>query len=204
MKSRYTFIIFAVFVAIGVVAVGLTHAVQFSENTPDQVSVPTSTRAPTPSVSIDTQRVQDTMGLFSVNLPADWAVLFESQQGVRLSGITAESPNFLMESDTEAQGPFTPIYYRHGAYLQITVEEGENPGLAPAGEIISQEDRVIDGKEAQFFIFREPSTQEGELRQLLVVHDGNTYSLRFGYNPVTFTEGSDVFEGIIGSFHLVP
>src|SRR4030042_6505579 len=66
--------------------------------------------------------VSDQANLYSISIPADWAVVTdEGATGVQLSRIVLESPDFSVFVDEAAEGPFTPIYYETGATLVIHV-----------------------------------------------------------------------------------
>jgi hypothetical protein len=44
---------------------------------------------------------------------------------------------------------------------------------------------MYNGIEMTDYLFVEPSTVEGEIRELRFYHNGNSYSLRFSYAPGT-------------------
>lgn len=172
---------------------------------PTPIASPTPQATPTPDAgAAATQVIQDSAGLYSITLPADWQVSLEAARGVRVSGLTAQSPDYEVVIDNDAEGPFSPVSYKTGASLQITVTSeplADNP--APAGQIVQQQPFVLDGVQGTFFVFKEPSTVEGELLELRLEKANRTYHLRWGYNPETLQSGRDLFESILESFRFL-
>lgn len=155
----------------------------------------------TPAAS---QTIQDSAGLYSITLPQDWQVTLENARGVRISGLTAQSPDYEVQIDEAAEGPFTPVSYKTGASLQITVLNeplAQNP--QPAGVISEQKPIVLDGVQGTYFVFKEPSTAEGQLLEVRLEKAGRSYHLRWGYNPATLAGGQTLYENILRSFRFL-
>lgn len=148
----------------------------------------------------NSQNVTDEANLFTLTLPVTWKIVKEGAQGVRVSGIEAESPEFMMRSDTNAEGPFTPIYYESGASLHVSVQNDVSATTQkPAGVITDEKPYTIDGVRGTYFTFKEPSTAEGQLHGVQFVRNDQSYYFRFGYNPETYTDGEQMFQAIIDS-----
>jgi len=168
--------------------------------TPSPSSTLTQETSPTDN---PTQPVTDEMGLIQFELPAEWDVIKEGTQGVRISGIQAESPDFTMRSDEDANGPFTPIYYESGAQLQVSIQNDTRPPTdRPTGKILEETQVRVDGIEADYYRYKEPSTIQGEIMDVRFSHDGKSYFFRFGHNPDTLPSGEHLFFTIIDSVRL--
>lgn len=166
-------------------------------SSPDPTSAMVTDSFPTET---PTQLVNDSAELISLNIPRSWSVVKDGAQGVRVSGINAESPDFSLRSDDNAQGPFTPTYYESGAQLQISIQGGIQPETdRPVGEIIEEKKVKVDGQEADYFRFKEPSTMQGEILDVRLSKDDKSYFFRFVYNPETLPNGEHLFFTIIDS-----
>lgn len=164
---------------------------------PDPTTSLTRTSSPTdPPLQI----ITDPAGLIKLELPQSWSLVKESPQGVRISGLNAESPDFSLRSDEAAEGPFTPVYYESGAHLQISIQEGGRPETdRPAGIILEEKKIIVDKTEADYYVYKEPSTMQGEIVDVRFSKDSNSYFFRFGYNPETLPQGEELFSTIINS-----
>lgn len=204
--------IFLILAGLGLLALGLAGGYWYARRpTPPQ---PSTTPAPTPAASpesvpatasaaLPTQTIQDQAGLYSLELPDDWQVTFEDAKGVRISSLMAQSPDYQVKIDTAAEGPFTPIYYQEGAILQVTVLNqplADNP--QPAGAISEQKTVTVDGVDGTYFVFKEPSTAQGQLLEVRLEKTKRSYILRFGYNPDTFPGGQARFDQIVASLRF--
>lgn len=197
---------------LALLAIGLAAGYWFARQQP--VSAPVATASPSPAPPSPaatasaqpqnpTQTIQDSAGLYSIELPEDWQVTLEGSKGVRLSNLLAQSPDYKVKIDTEAEGPFTPIYYQTGAGLQISVlKQPLSANPQPAGEITQQKPVTVDGVNGTYFVFKEPSTAEGQLLEVRLEKAGRSYTLRLGYNPDTFPGGQALFEQIVASFRF--
>lgn len=171
----------------------------------------TSDQTPPPSIAYTTPQtdtpplvITDEAGLLTLSLPADWTVMKEGAQGVRLSGIQAESSDFSLRNDEQAEGPFTPTYYETGSHLQVSIQNGIRPQTdRPAGEILEEKKVKVDGIEADYFRYKEPSTLQGEILDVRFSTDDKSYFFRFGYNPDTLPNGQNTFFTIIKSVELL-
>ena len=162
--------------------------------------------APTESPSTATQTVADPNDLYSVEIPTDWQVTFEEKKGVRLGGFIAQSPDYQLRLDETAEGPFTPVYYEKGASLQLTVTNEEETGKGkPAGVITQQNTVMVDGHhEATWYMYKEPSTAQGQLLEVRWSGHGKSFVIRLGYNPETFPQGPTFLQEVVNSFTATP
>lgn len=183
--------------AAGFLALSQKREPQASENyTPP----PSITQNPT---STQIQQIVDEEGGISYEIPSDWNVMKEGAQGVRISGLQSETPDFVMRTDEQATGPFTPIYYDSGAHLQVSVQNDIRPQTdRPVGEIIEETQVIVDGIDADYFRYKEPSTLQGEILDVRFSTNEKSYFFRFGYNPETLSNGENIFFTIIDSVNI--
>ena len=120
--------------------------------------------------------------------------------GVQVSRIVVESPDYSVLVDEEAEGPFTPIYYETGAVFIIHAMTDEQSPPYHFGGVISESDVTVDGINAPYHVFLEPSTWAGQLLDAHVNRGGNYYLLYMGYNPETCPAGEDLFNALLDSF----
>jgi hypothetical protein len=147
--------------------------------------------------------VSDQANLYSISVPADWAVVTdEGAMGGQVSRIILESADFSVFVDEEAEGPFTPIYYETGATLVIHVMDTATGPPYHFGGVISGSSIDIDGVTAPYHVFKEPSTWAGQLLDAHADYGGNYYLFYMGYNPDTCPAGQDLFEAMLGSFQF--
>ena len=154
-------------------------------------------------------RITDSSKLYSFEIPKNWAIVGqEGAMGVQLSQVTAESLDWQSEADTSAEGPFTPTYYKSGAFIQFHVSNtissppyhGASDG--PSSGVITTKEITIDGEKAIYHIFKEPSTAEGLLLDAHLTHGGDSYTLRFAYNPTKYPQGEQIFAEILKSIRF--
>lgn len=151
-----------------------------------------------------TQTIQDSAGLYSLELPTDWQVTLEDARGVRLSGLMAQSPDFLAHIDDEIEGPTAMVYYTAGASLQVTVTgEPLSSNPYPAGLISEQAPITVGGIRGTLFTFKEPSTAEGSLMDFRMEKDARSYSFRWSFNEETLPQGKALFERILSSVRFL-
>lgn len=197
---RYIVLAF-LFVAVLTTAsyLGLTQKREPQATTPSptlKASTASSTITQTPT----TQNVTDEANLYTLTLPDNWTIVKEGAQGVRVSAIEAESPEYMLRSDTDAEGPFTPVFYESGAALHVSVQDDTSADTQkPAGTISDEKSYTIDGVEAMYYTFKEPSTAQGLLHAVQIVKDDKSYYFRFGYNPETYEHGEEIFQSILDS-----
>lgn len=148
--------------------------------------------------------VDDASGLYAVDLPADWIIKEnEGAMGAQVSRVIAESPDFAYHTDPTFEGPFEPAYYDDGAMISIHLTQAMGPhSEEPIGVITHSTQTMVDGVLAEYYVFTEPSTFEGELLEVIFRKDGIEYSLRFVYNPDSYPQGPDVFAQILDSVKL--
>jgi hypothetical protein len=145
--------------------------------------------------------VSDPNQLFQVLVPDDWDYSFQSTVGQQLSSLEASSPDLEVIVDDEVEGPHSNIYYKQGIALHIQVIDDDslqfNPGWPDQEEYIV----YFNGIQGTVYIFREPSTVEGEIRTVAVIYEGRTYMLRFGYAE---DADLDTIDHIISNFNITP
>lgn len=142
------------------------------------------------------QSVTDVNQLFQFLIPEDWDYAQQPTVGLQLSSLEASSPD--LEVVLEDGGPHDNIFYKSGISLNVQVIDEEIEHLIQWPD--TQEYQVyFDGIIGTVYTFTEPSTAEGEIRTVLVYHEGKTYLFRFGYADDADTDSIDQ---IIASFNL--
>lgn len=144
--------------------------------------------------------VNDPGQLYQILLPDDWEYFFQPVLGVQLSNLEANSLDFeLLVEDVE--GPHSNIYYKNGITLQLQVYDDSGAALVPQWPDQQQYEIYFNGIPGTVYVYVEPSTVEGEIRSLIVQHEGKSYLLRFGY-----ADGADrdTIDRIISSFNITP
>jgi hypothetical protein len=145
--------------------------------------------------------VRDPNQLYQILIPDDWELSFQPTIGVQLSSLEATSSDFEVIVDDEVEGPHSNIYYKQGIFLHVQVIEDDSAG--PITDWSNQWQYVVyfNGIEGTVYVYKEPSTAEGELRTVKLIYEGKTYILRFGYADDADLETID---RIISSFNITP
>jgi hypothetical protein len=145
--------------------------------------------------------LSDPNQLFQVLVPDDWGYNFQSTIGTQLSSLEVSSPDLEVIVDDEVEGPHSNIYYKQGIALHIQVIDDDslqfNPGWPDQEEYIV----YFNGIQGTVYIYREPSTVEGEIRSVAVTYEGRSYLLRFGYAE---NADLDTIDRIISNFNITP
>jgi hypothetical protein len=127
------------------------------------------------------QLINEPNGYYQMYIPADWQVSFNPVAGVRLSDLQASSPDFEMEVD-DSGGPESQLSFNSGVSLNVAVLEDDSALREPAmAQVISQTPIMISGIEGNDYVFSEPSTAAGEIREIRYFHNGLSYLVRFSY-----------------------
>ena len=127
------------------------------------------------------QQIIEPNSLYQMYLPDDWNYTFNSTAGIRLSELEASSPDaeILVE---ETDGPHDNILYKNGISLSVVVLEDESAKSEPVmASIQSSYPLMISGIEGMDYLFTEPSTAEGVLREIRYFYGGKSYLLRIGH-----------------------
>jgi len=176
---------------------------------PSPTPAPTATPTPVPALSpceavpaLPTT-LSDQPNLYSISVPEGWAVVTdEGAMGVQVSRISVESPDFSLFIDEAAEGPFSPYYYETGAVFIVHVMTPEQAPPYHFDPVISESAITVDGADAAYHVFKEPSTFAGQLLDAHANHGGNYYLFRMGYNPETCPAGEDLFAAILASLEF--
>jgi hypothetical protein len=95
------------------------------------------------------------------------------------------------------------VYYDDGAMISIHLTQAIGPNAEePIGVITHSTQTMVDGVLAEYYVFTEPSTFDGELLEVIFRKNGVEYSFRFVYNPNSYPQGPDVFAQILDSVEL--
>lgn len=171
--------------------------------TPFLTSRPQTRQAPTPLPPLEGEALTDASNLYSITLPAGWKVTAnEGKRGIRLSYISAESPDFFVRSDESADGPFVPQYYERGAAFGLHAGPGD-PNEVMNRPGIASRPIIIDSIPGSFRAQNDPSTMVGQQVDAMIHNEGVTYRFTFVYNPDAYPQGREVFQQILDSFHLL-
>lgn len=129
------------------------------------------------------QRIQDPTFYYKMLLPADWTYSFGTPMGIRLSDLEASSPDNLVEIE-DTEGPHANIYHKSGISLSFVIlDDSSAQAEPPAAQISSQYETMLSGIVMTDYRFLEPSTAEGELREVRFTHNGLSFLIRFSYAP---------------------
>ena len=170
--------------------------------TPTPSPTPTPVLSPCEAVPDLPTTVSDQPNLYSISVPDGWAIVTdEDARGVRVSLISVESPDFSVFIDEEEEGPFSPVYYETGASLSILVATPSSPPYH-FQELISESELSIDGVNAPYHVYVDPSTWAGQLIDAHANQGGNGYTFNFAYNPETCPAGEDLFQAMLDSFQF--
>lgn len=145
--------------------------------------------------------VNDPAQLYQVLLPDDWEYSFQSTIGTQLSSLEASSPDLEVVVDDEVEGPHSNIYYKQGIALHIQVIDDDSLQFNPGWPNQRQYGVYFNGIQGTVYVFREPSTAEGEIRSVSVTYEGRSYLLRFGYAE---SADLDTIDQIISNFIITP
>ena len=134
------------------------------------------------------QLISEPNGYYQMYIPDDWDFTFNTTAGIRLSDLEASSPDVDVVVE-ETDGPHSNIYYKNGLVMNFVVLEDDSAKSEPNMAIVHRKESVmIYGIEATDYLFVEPSTAEGELREIRFYYDGRSYLVRFGYPLDTDTD----------------
>ena len=137
--------------------------------------------------------------LYQLFIPVDWNYKFNPTAGIRLSELEASSPDAVVEID-DAEGPHSNIYFKDGVFMSLVVLEDDSAKFEPNMAVVERENNFyLFGFEVTEYVFVEPSTAEGKLREVRFYYDGKSYLIRFGYADDAY---QDAIDRIIRSFQI--
>jgi hypothetical protein len=140
--------------------------------------------------------VSDSNDLYQFLIPDDWEYSQQPTLGQQLSSLEANSPD--LEVLLEDGGPHENTYLKKGIWLHVQVIEGDIDYQIIWPDL-QQYEVYFNGIPGTVDIFTEPSTAEGEIRQVHIYHEGKTYLLRFYYAD---DADRDTIDHIIASFNI--
>jgi len=127
------------------------------------------------------QLISEPNGYYQMYLPDGWQYSFNPPAGIRLSDLEASSPNAEIVIE-DSEGPHSNIHYNSGVTLNIAVLEDDSALMEPnMAQVISRTPIMISGISGQDFVFTEPSTADGQIREVRYYNNGLSYLLRFSY-----------------------
>ena len=139
--------------------------------------------------------------LYQILIPDDWEYNFHPPANIQLSGLVARSADLEAESIYEG-GPHDNVSYKSGVLMQLHVMDDDSANYPPfPNRIRGKYDVMYSGIQGTEYIFTQPSTVEGEERQLQMYYEGKSYMLGFAYANDTYR---DVIDRIITSFNIAP
>ena len=133
------------------------------------------------------QKIVEPNGYYQIYLPDDWNFTFIAPANIQLSGLEASSPDAEVVVE-EVGGPHSNILYKNGILMNLVIMNDDSAlttGPVMDAGIKSSYQVMYNGIEMMDYVFVEPSTVEGEHRQLRFLHNGLSYSLTFSYAPGT-------------------
>ena len=127
------------------------------------------------------QKIVEPNIFYELYLPDDWTYSFGTPAGIRLSDFQASSSDYQLVVE-ETDGPHSNVYYKNGVFLNIVVLEDDSALSEPTSAVIQSSYPVqYYGIEGMDYLFTEPSTSEGVLREIRYFYDGKSFILRFGH-----------------------
>ncbi len=146
------------------------------------------------------QVITEPNSLYQLLIPEDWEYAFNPTPVMNLSEFEARSPD--SEIVIEEGAGHSDIYYKKGVHMTLIVfDHYSELGVPYKDGIESQYSVYFNGIEGTEYIFTEPSTAEGKLREVRVQHNGKNYILRFGYSSDADT---DAIDRIIANLQITP
>jgi hypothetical protein len=145
--------------------------------------------------------LSDPNQLYQMLIPDDWEYSFQPTMGQQISSLEVASPDLELFIDDEVEGPHSNIYYKQGIDLHVQVIDDDSIQFNPGWPDQRQYRVYFNGIEGTVYVYREPSTVEGELRSVTTTYEGKTYLLRFGYAE---DADLDTIDQIISSFNITP
>ncbi len=147
------------------------------------------------------QLVNEPNGYYQMYLPAEWEFNFNPTAGVRLSDLQAASPGAEIEVE-ETDGPHSQISYKSGVSLNVAVLEDDSALREPnMAQVIKQAQIMIAGIAGNDYVFTEPSTVAGQIREVRYFHNGLSYLVRFSYGQDADQQQLD---WLIRNFQIAP
>lgn len=120
-------------------------------------------------------------GYYQMYIPQNWDFSYGEAAGIRLSDLQATSP-YQETVITETDGPHDNISFVNGVLMSVVVLEDDSALNEPVmAQVIRSNPLMISGIEGMDYVFQEPSTVEGEIRELRYYHNDLSYLIRFSY-----------------------
>ena len=120
-------------------------------------------------------------GYYQMYIPENWEFSYQPTAGIRLSDLQASSPYQEVVVE-ESDGPHDNISYKNGIMLSVVVLEDDSAKNEPVmAEVLRSNPLMIAGIQGMDYVFLEPSTIEGEIRELRYYHNDLSYLIRFSY-----------------------
>ena len=136
---------------------------------------------------------------YQLLIPKDWNFKFNPTAGIRFSELEASSPDAVVEID-DAEGPHSNIYYIDSVLMNLVILEDDSAKFEPNMALIEREYYFyLSGFEGTDYVFVEPRTAEGKLREVRFYYDGKSYLMMFGYADEAYR---DEIDQIIRSFQI--
>ena len=120
-------------------------------------------------------------GYYQMYIPENWEFSYEPTAGIRLSDLRASSPDQEVVVE-ESDGPHDNIYFMNGISMNVVVLEDDSATNEPVmAQVLRSNPLMISGIQGMNYVFLEPSTAEGEIRELRYYHNDLSYLIRFSY-----------------------
>ncbi len=148
-------------------------------------------------------RVDDPYGYYSVEVPKDWKNQQLQLTSDLISNFGLVDPDMLVDKREIADGIYD-VYYRNGGFVTVSVYSGESQSSYwPTLDATKYYGDVLIGGESGYeFNYRDDIIKEGELWEARAMHLGDSYVIRFGYDPDGYPEGESVYRKILASFEF--
>jgi hypothetical protein len=137
------------------------------------------------------QLIEGPEKLMRIYLPEEWEIKRNTSAGIRRLDLEASSPGAVMEVE-ETDGPHSNLYYKDGIFMSLVVLEDDSALREPIMATTYNKNSFLhNGFEIQEYLFVEPSTAAGMLREFRWYNAGLSYSIRFAFPEGTNQEMID-------------
>jgi hypothetical protein len=147
----------------------------------------------------ETKVITEKANRYSLSIPETWtAQYFSAGSGGQLSKIVLTSPNFQERKEGKN------IFVDNGARLTIQSIRGEQASAkAEDGghgkNLIRKDFAYIEGMSVNYHVIIDPLVKLGQVFDLHVPFGGNTFLLRYEFNPEKFNGGEFTFQEVTSS-----
>jgi len=142
----------------------------------------------------ETKTVNDKANAYSIKIPTTWTIArTEVLRGNQVSKTVFASPAFSLRKEGSS------FFYEDGAELSIEVTRGDRGELNHGNKLIrtgSVNSEIGEGT-FEYHVISDPLVKQGEVIDAHISKGGNSYYIRYVFNPTKFYGGEYSFEGFL-------